>query len=75
MLSVTLYGMEYTLGNLGQLSQCPFWTSLLPPAYSLSREGGAEREAKKALMLCKHSLAIARIPVCYQYYFSHRSKP
>jgi len=63
LLSMMLYGMEYTSGPFESavLSVCN--PSVLPtPAYLL----WGQSEKRKALILCKHCLSIAKTLACYR---------
>lgn len=61
------------LASLGQIS----WLCLLlisRPPFSQLTGLGAESEKEKALMLCNHCSAMAKTLLCYQPWFSHKSK-
>lgn len=60
------------LANLSQI-----WLCLLPiscPPFNQFTGVGAEPEKEKALTLCNHCSAMAKTLVCYQPWFSHKSK-
>lgn len=70
---MTLYHMEYSFREFGSPVPAVSPPSLLP-THLLPCTVEAERETEKALMLCKHCLSIPKTLVCYQHWFSHKSK-
>lgn len=70
LLSMTLYSMEYSFGQLVStlLSSLKF---LCTP--NLLAEG-IEFEKEKIMTLCKHCSAVAKALVCYQHCFSHKKQ-
>ena len=67
-----LYGMEYTVGQLGLAVPSVSSSSLLTIPSLLS--GIAEWETEKAFMLFKHCSAIVKTIAMFQLCFGHKSK-
>ena len=79
LLSVMLYGMEYSFGQFGS-SVVPVSPPSLLPTPSLFMDGGGRDDdwqsggGKNALTPCKHRSAVVKTLVPCQHCFSHKSK-
>jgi len=71
LLGTTSYNTEYPFDQLGSDILAVSSSDLLLTPSIL---GGGEQEKEKALTLCKQCSATAETLVCYQHWFSHKSK-
>lgn len=69
---MTLHCMEYSIGQFRSVVLAMSLPNLLPVLRVLTAGGRVRKE--KVMTLCKHCSTTAKTLVCYQHYFTHKSK-